>query len=229
MPSSQMGEGEKQHSPRAPTPSLLSMSSPDLSSTESPSLKDMVTDAVRIIHQLCKNQHEVPKAVYSRILLTLQSDYGVIDMAGSGNWLDGGIWAQMLEAGESHSHRTTILNLLGYMGAWEWFDRQVKLAEMTVYTGNNTLVKRNTAASYVLDSFQDLQININQPSKSIRGLGLLTFGEGEKTSENALGPAECATRRSRFRTHLRRGRKVREEIVKELLGFYSAESAPTFG
>ena len=132
----------------------------------------------------------------------------------------------MLEAGESRSHRTTIpTQPVGYMGAWAWFDRRVKLAEMTGYTGNNTLVKRNTAASYVLDKFQDLQINIGPgmaPSRFyFRVLGLLTFGEGEKTSENGLSPAECATRRSRFRTHLRRGRKVREG-----LGFYSA---PIFG
>ena len=201
LPSSQMGEGEMQHSPRVPTPSP--------SSTESTLLKDMVTDAVRIIHKLCKNQHEVPKAVYSSILLTLQSDHGAIDMAGSGNWSDGGIWAQMLEAGESRSHRTTILNLLGYMGAWEWFDRQVKLAEMTVYTKKNTLVSRNTAASYVLNKIQE-------PSKSIRGLGLLTFGEGENTSDNHLSPTEYAAQRSCFRTHLHRGHKVREEVVNEL-------------
>jgi hypothetical protein len=97
--------------------------------------------SIRIVYRLCKHQHEVPKAVYSRILLTLQSDHEVIGMARSGNgWSDGAIWVQMLEAGESRSRKTTIFNLLEYMGAWEWFDRQVKLSETMVYTGNNTLV-----------------------------------------------------------------------------------------
>jgi hypothetical protein len=85
-----------------------------------------------------------------------------------------------------------------------------------VYTGNNTLVKRNTAASYVLDKLQDSQTSINQPSKSIRGLGLLTFGEGENTSNNRLSPAERATQRNRFRTYLARGHRLREKLVKEL-------------
>ena len=52
-------------------------------------------------------------------------------MARSGNgWSDGAIWVQMLEAGESRNRKTTIFNMLEYVGAWEWSDRQVKLSEM---------------------------------------------------------------------------------------------------
>ena len=57
------------------------------------------------------------------------------DEARSGNGC--AIWAQMLEAGESRSRKTTIFNMLEYMGAWEWFDRQVKLSETMVYTDGN--------------------------------------------------------------------------------------------
>jgi hypothetical protein len=33
---------------------------------------------------------------------------------------------QILEAGESRTRRSTIFNMLEYMGAWEWYDRQIK-------------------------------------------------------------------------------------------------------
>jgi hypothetical protein len=47
------------------------------------------------------------------LLSPLQSDHETISMARSGNWSDGAIWAQMLEAGESHRRKATIFNMLG--------------------------------------------------------------------------------------------------------------------
>lgn len=40
----------------------------------------------------------------------------------------------MLEAGESGKQKVTIFNMLEYIGAWEWYDRQVKLSQATVLT-----------------------------------------------------------------------------------------------
>jgi hypothetical protein len=39
---------------------------------------------------------------------------------------------QVLEAGGSENQKITILNMLEYMGVWEWYDGQVKLAQVTV-------------------------------------------------------------------------------------------------
>jgi hypothetical protein len=66
--------------------------------------------------------------VYSRILLTLQTDQEAIGTGSWSDWSDGAMWIRLLEAGESRNRRTTILNMLEYMGVWDWYDRQIKIA-----------------------------------------------------------------------------------------------------
>ena len=41
---------------------------------------------------------------------------------------------QILEAGESQSRKATIFNMLEYMGAWDWYDKQVKFSQATIRT-----------------------------------------------------------------------------------------------
>jgi hypothetical protein len=214
-----MGEGEiegedKNHevqpSPLPPTPSplprSLSGSSP---SVEIVPLKDMIVEAVRVIHQLCKYQHELPREVYSRILLTLQNNYEAIGVASS-NWSDGAMWMRVLGAGESRTRRATIFNMLECMGAWEWYDCQVKLAEGVVHTRGNKPVARRGAAIHVMDKIQ---------GKSVRGVGRVTVEEGQKKpdtpSESAAEQARIAQRKN-IRMQLTRGHKLKEKLVKGL-------------
>jgi hypothetical protein len=72
----------------------------------------------------------------------------------SSNWSDGAMWMRVLEAGESRTRRATIFNMLGYMGAWEWYDRQVKLVEGVVYTRRNGPVDHRGAAIHVMNKIQ---------------------------------------------------------------------------
>ena len=54
--------------------------------------------------------------VYSRIMLTLKMDQEEICTKSSNDWSDGAMWIRLLEAGEARNRRTTILNMLEYMG-----------------------------------------------------------------------------------------------------------------
>jgi hypothetical protein len=226
---------DKLHSPQTeeirrekiPT-SLESISSPrsttGSSSTEATSLRDMVIEAGRVIHQLSKYQDGVPRQVHSMILQSVQKDHKeVIGVPSLNDWSDGSMWMRVLEAGESQIRKVTIFNMLEYMGAWEWYDRQVKLSQATVRTKKNKLVDRKGAATHVLNRMQGLQTGHEQPGKWIRGVGRLTLGE--EGNESATSPQSCdasivdqarLSRRKHISMQLSRGQKLSTKLVKEL-------------
>jgi hypothetical protein len=83
------------------------------SSTEVTSLRDMVLEAVRIIHQFSKYPHGVPREVHSRILQTLQEDHKkAVNVPNLNEWSDGSMWMRVLEAGGSENRKVTIFNML---------------------------------------------------------------------------------------------------------------------
>jgi hypothetical protein len=96
---------------------------------------------------------------------------------------------RVLEAGESENQKVTIFNMLEYMGAWEWYDRQVKLSQTTVRTKKNKPVDRKGAATHVLNRMQGLQTSTEQPGKWIRGVGRPT--SREEGNESAISPKSC--------------------------------------
>ena len=108
------------------------------SSTETTSLMDMILEAVRVIHQFSKYPHGVPREVHSRILQTLQKDHQeAIGASNLNQWSDGSMWMQVLDMGSSENQKVTILNMLEYMGAWEWYNRQIELSQATIRTKKN--------------------------------------------------------------------------------------------
>ena len=50
------------------------------------------------------------------------------------------MWMQVLERGSSKNNKVTILNMLEYMGVWEWYNNQIKLVQATICTKKNKLV-----------------------------------------------------------------------------------------
>jgi hypothetical protein len=189
------------------------------SSAEVTSLRDVILEAVRIVYQFSKYQHGVPREVHSRILQTLREDHKeTISVPNLSDWSDGSMWMRVLEAGESEKQKVTIFNMLEYMGAWEWYDRQVKLSQATVRTKNNKLVNRRGAAIHVLNKMQ-----AEQPGRWVKGLGRLTLGE--EGNEPAISPKSCdasiseqarSSQRKRINRQLSRGRKLSTKLVKEL-------------
>ena len=193
-------------SPRSPV--LLSPGAvTSLPPTQIVSSTDMIVEATRVIHQFCQYQQDIPTEVYSRILLTLQNNE---DANSNSDWSDGATWLRVLEMGISRARKTTILNLLEYMGAWEWYDRQVKLSEGIIYTKKKKLVERRGAATHVLNE-------LHEKMKSIKGVGKLALKEGG-TAENCGSIPEQVKGKTRKHIHvlLNRGSVLKERLVKEL-------------
>ena len=199
-------------SPRSPVlPSSGAATS--LPPTQIVSLTDMIVEATRVIHQFCQYQQDIPAEVYSRILLTLQNNENANS---NSDWSDGATWLRVLEMGISRARKTTILNLLEYMGAWEWYDRQVKLSEGIIYTKKKKLVERRGAATHVLNE-------LHEKMKSIKGVGKLALKEGGSMSnlpptENCGSIPEQVKGKTRKHIHvlLNRGFVLKERLVKEL-------------
>src|SRR6185437_6984981 len=93
------------------SPSLPMSSSP----TDDISTRDMILEAVRIIHGFSKHQHGVPREVHSRILRTLREDHKeTVSVPKLNDRSDGCMWMRVLEAGESENQRVTIFNMWDY-------------------------------------------------------------------------------------------------------------------
>jgi hypothetical protein len=125
LPSPQTDENGTKSSSEPPSPrspvSLSPVAVTSLPPTQIVSLMDMIVEVTGVIHQFCQYQQEIPGEVYSRILLTLQNNE---DANSNSDWSDGATWLRVLEMGISRTRKATILNLLEYTGAWEWYDRQ---------------------------------------------------------------------------------------------------------
>jgi hypothetical protein len=112
--------------------------------------------------------------------------------------------------------------MLDYIGAWEWYDRQVELSQTTVRTKNNKPVGRRGAAIHVLNELQGQQTNTELPGKSIRGVGRLTLRkEGDKPAISSksydFSVIERARdlQRKRISMQLSKGRRLKK-LVREL-------------
>jgi hypothetical protein len=131
---------------------------------EAPTLTDMVAKAVHIIYEMSRRQ-EVPAEVHSRILSTLRPSLGgttataaVAERPGS-MWIasssttwSASMWINMLEAGHARSKEVTILNMIEWMGASEWYDAELEQAEKAPPpTKRGTPRKR--LATVVLDKY----------------------------------------------------------------------------
>lgn len=179
------------------------------------SIKDIVIEASRAIYQCCRYKDELPRDVYSRILSILQSGHNeaVGRRSPDSDWSDGSIWIRILQAGESRTRRSTIFNMLEYMGAWEWYDRQIKLTQAKYEAEKKMSLHRKTAASYVL---RDLPKS-KTPGKSIKGIGRLALGErGNIPTKNDKPSIAEEKERENIRMQLGRGQRLKDTLVKEL-------------
>lgn len=179
------------------------------------SIKDIVIEASRAIYQCCRYKDELPRDVYSRILSILQSSHNeaVGRRSPDSDWSDGSIWIQILQAGESRTRRSTIFNMLEYMGAWEWYNRQIKLTQAKYEAEKKKPLHPKTAASYVLSDLRKSK----SPGKSIKGIGKLTLEErGNIPLKNDKPSIAKEKERENIRMQLGRGHKLKDKLVKEL-------------
>lgn len=211
--------------PTQDSQSILSPSPPG----EAPALIDMVAKAVHIIYEMSRRQ-EVPTEVHSRILSTLRPSLGgtpamaaVAERPGS-IWISSSsttwsasMWINMLEAGHARSKEATILNMIEWMGASEWYDAELEQAEKAPPpTKRGTPRKR--LATVVLDKY----LKEAHDTTAAESPGKLASGDNEDhpSSANSAGIQKRIfdTRRKRLNNILHRGRTLRKLIQITRLG-----------
>ncbi|KAL2846621.1 hypothetical protein BJY01DRAFT_234522 [Aspergillus pseudoustus] len=127
---------------------------------EAPPVQKLIAEAARTLYQLSQYQDGVPKDVHRRILQSLQGSQPQALAASTRNaWSDGSIWVRVLEMGSSRQRQVTIFNMLEYMGAWEWYDGQVRRAQGKILTKKGKQVDRRGATMHVLDEMQNTPTN----------------------------------------------------------------------
>ena len=178
-------------------------------------LTDHILEAARIIHHLSKYPDGMPRQVYVTILRALRDSRK--DVLASSDWSTGSMWVDILEAGSVENQKVTILNMLEYIGAWEWYDSQVRLVQASgkVLTKKGKPVDHKGAATYLLDKIQ-------RSRKYIKSLGMLTLEDGDATidspsnAQGTLAKRNKKLQRKRLITQLSRGQTLSNKLVKKL-------------
>ena len=65
--------------------------------------------------------------------------------------------------------------MLEYMGAWEWYNNQIKLAQATICTKKNKPVNHRGAAIHILNQMQKMQMDATGQGSWISGVGRVTL------------------------------------------------------
>lgn len=185
---------------------------PDQSVAETAAIRELIIEAARTLHRLSKHRDGVPSDVHRRVLRLFQDDHSeALAASTSDQWSEGSTWVQVLEMGSSRQNQVTIFNMLEYMGAWEWYDGQVKIAQASVFTKKGKPVERRGAATQVLDSIQ---------KRWIGSVGMVTLQDESSSvpigKSASLTQTERNSRRNHIRTQLSRGQKLCTQLVKEL-------------
>ncbi|KAL2844845.1 hypothetical protein BJX68DRAFT_269381 [Aspergillus pseudodeflectus] len=195
---------------------------PTDSSMEASPVRDLIVEAARTLYQLSQHQDGVPKAIHKRILRSLQGTQPEALAASTSNtWSDGSIWVQVLEMGSSRQRHVTILNMLEYMGAWEWYDGQVQLAQRTISTKKGQPVDRRGAAIHVLNEMQTTRRSVEDQGRWISGIGTVALNQSEAGHELPGSPVSLAEsdqrqRRKLISMQLSRGQKLSTKLAKNL-------------
>ena len=203
---------------KIPTSLEITRSSPvsmSVALEDARTLTDHILEAARIIHHLSKYPDGMPRQVYVTILRALRDSRK--DVLASSDWSTGSMWVDILEAGSVENQKVTILNMLEYMGAWEWYDSQVRLVQASgkVLTKKGKPVDHKGAATNLLDKIQ-------RSGKYIKSLGMLTLEDGDATIDNpsnaqgTLAERNKKLQRKRLITQLSRGQTLSNKLVKKL-------------
>ena len=196
---------------------------------EAPTLTDMVAKAVHIIYEMSRRQ-EVPTEAHSRILSMFRPGLGgtpattaMAERPGS-MWItsspttwSASMWINMLEAGHARSKEATILNMIEWIGASEWYDAELEQAEKAPPpTKRGTPRKR--LATVVLDKY--LKEARDTTAMESPGKFASEDNKDRPSSPDSAGIQKRIfdTRRKRLLNILHRGRTLRKLIQMTRLG-----------
>ncbi|PIG69510.1 hypothetical protein AARAC_011498 [Aspergillus arachidicola] len=146
-----------------------------------------VAIAIDIIYQFSQELYEPPQHIYTEIVRSVQEDVQI-------QWSDDRSWRDIIEKSFFKAHRYVIFNLLEYIGASEWFDKQVSIAQESFLTKKHQPIKRSTAAGKVLDNiWERCNPRLNNVSSKLQ-----------------------KAQRQRIWLQLHRGRELRSRLAKRL-------------
>jgi hypothetical protein len=123
--------------------------------------------------------------------------------------------------GASQQDKVTILNMLEYMGAWQWYDSQVEHAKGTTQTKKKKQVGRRGAAIAVMNRIQEGPVHSEDNGSWMRGVGRIIVEEDECGLSSMSGRESITARqrelqRRRIHMQLSRGQKLCTQIVGKL-------------
>ncbi|RAL06642.1 uncharacterized protein BO97DRAFT_309607, partial [Aspergillus homomorphus CBS 101889] len=126
------------------------------------SIMEDVLEVARTLHQLGEHRDDASSEIHKRIFKLFHGNHVERLSVSTGNeWSDGSIWVKVLDMGSAKQRKVTILNMLEYMGAWEWYDGQIRIAQNTVFTKKGKRVDRRGAATHnnssTISRMQDLR------------------------------------------------------------------------
>ncbi|KAL2836332.1 hypothetical protein BJX68DRAFT_37115 [Aspergillus pseudodeflectus] len=146
-----------------------------------------VAMAIDIIHQFSQELYETPQHIYAEIVRSVQEDLQI-------QWSDDRSWRDTIEKSFFKAHRYVIFNLLEYIGASDWFDKQVSIAQESFLTKKRQPIKTSTAAGKVLDNiWERCSPRLNNVSSKLQ-----------------------KAQRQRIWLQLHRGRELRSRLAKRL-------------
>jgi hypothetical protein len=188
--------------------------------------KELILSVVKCIYQFCNYQDGLPQDACQTILQSLKKG-GVEELKASSTseWSDGSTWMRMLDMGSSQQNKVTISNMLIYIGAWEWFDQQVKVVQKNVRSKKNRSMGEKEAKTHVLNEIQNiLQDREPQPAtqeKWFSRVGMVTLEENASGIIPREGPTSVIAmaniqQRSRISTLLHRGKWLSIKLVRQL-------------
>lgn len=192
---------------------------------ETLNFQDFLGEMIEVIAAMNKPQDGEPKGVDPAILKTLQANLnpkseetgwgqpGSIWTTTDSNAWSGHMWMNFLEADEGRSQKTTVFNMIGYMGASLWFDAQ--LAQFVAPLTRRGK-PRKRVASPLLTSLLEESDNQGGPRKRRK---IESVGTGLSTSHSTSISKDITFRKRRaIIEKVNKGRKLLTMVSKAGLG-----------
>ena len=130
--------------------------SPQSNSEEAPApqvtVRYDVIDAIDAIKFCSRSYATVFTRVHALVLRNLTQKNPLVAPSIDGSDPDGLKWMEILEAGTGEHRKRTIFVLLEYMGASEWYNKEIERVQPTLYTKKKQPVDRKGAAIHVLNT-----------------------------------------------------------------------------
>jgi hypothetical protein len=186
-------------------------------------LRDFLGEMVDVISAMSTSRDEALKGTHSAILRSLQAGVHLVSKdtgvgQSSNIWAtdptawSGHMWINLLEVGEARSQKTTIFNMIGYMGASAWYDAQLAAFQAPLTKRG---IPRKRIVSPFLDSLlKEKEMQEEEPRKRMK----LASGDAKadlSTSHSTSISQQVAFRRRRqIIERVSKGRKLCTMVSK---------------